>query len=53
MQDFECILNKFADYINEEELLAPSPGAEVLQKDHDKQEAWALVNCMKFNKSKC
>jgi len=39
MQDFECILSKFADYINEEELLAPSPGAEVLQKDHDKQEA--------------
>lgn len=34
----ECILSKFADDINEEELLAPSPGAEVWQKDHDKQE---------------
>lgn len=32
----KCILSKFADDINEEELLAPSPGAEVWQKDHDK-----------------
>ncbi|KAK4817404.1 hypothetical protein QYF61_013274 [Mycteria americana] len=41
-EGIECTLSKFADYTN-----------KALQRDLDRLDRWAEVNCMRFNKAKC
>ncbi|KAK4829271.1 hypothetical protein QYF61_002663 [Mycteria americana] len=49
----ECTISKFADYIKLRGAADSLKGQEALQRDLDRLEHWAVINRMKFNKSKC
>ncbi|GAB0204888.1 mitochondrial enolase superfamily member 1 [Grus japonensis] len=49
----ECTLSKFADDIKLCGVVNMLEGGGAIQKDLDRLERWARVNCMKFNKAKC
>lgn len=49
----ERIPSKFADDTKLGGVIDSLEGTEALQKDFDKLEDWAIINCMNFNKRKC
>ena len=49
----ESILSKFADNIKLCGVVDMLEGRDAIQRDLDRLERWACVNCMKFNKAKC
>ena len=52
-EGIECTLIKFADNTRLGGTVDLPEGRRTLQKDLDKLDQWAKVNCMSFNRAKC